>query len=105
MAGVVQNPPIIHAILLGKENVMDISGKVVLITGASRGIGASTARLLADAGAAVVLVGRHSDALREVVRSIEAAGGKALGVVADVAEPVASRHMAEATIKHFGRLD
>lgn len=84
---------------------MYISGKVVLITGGSRGIGASTARLLADAGAAVAVVGRHSDSLQTVVGGIEAAGGKALGVVADVADHAATRHMVEATIKHFGRLD
>ena len=53
------------------------------MTGGSRGIGAATARALADAGAAVAIVGRDEQALADVAAAIEAAGGRALPLVAD----------------------
>jgi NAD(P)-dependent dehydrogenase (short-subunit alcohol dehydrogenase family) len=63
---------------------MELSGKVAMISGGSKGLGAALARRFAAAGAAVSLCARNRDELESVVREIEASGGRALGVVADV---------------------
>lgn len=79
--------------------------KVVLITGASSGIGHGLAVALAKRGAKVGLVARRADALRELVQGIEALGGTALAVPGDV-EDAASMHAAADKIKQtFGRID
>ena len=61
----------------------DLAGKVAVVTGGSRGIGAATARALAANGAAVAVVGRDQTALAEVTAAINSAGGRAIGVGAD----------------------
>ena len=61
-----------------------LSGRVVAITGASAGIGRATAERCAAEGAAVVLSARRADRLQEIVRAIEARGGRALAVPGDV---------------------
>lgn len=61
----------------------DLAGKVAVVTGGSRGIGAATARALADNKAAVAVVGRDRPAIDAVVRSITAREGRAIGVAAD----------------------
>jgi NADP-dependent 3-hydroxy acid dehydrogenase YdfG len=66
---------------MGTSNIAD---KVVVITGASSGLGESTARLLAAKGARVVLAARRKDRIAAVVEDIKASGGRALGVKADV---------------------
>jgi NAD(P)-dependent dehydrogenase (short-subunit alcohol dehydrogenase family) len=63
---------------------MELSGKVAMISGGSKGLGAALARRFAAEGAAVSLCARNRDELESVVREIEASGGRALGVVADV---------------------
>lgn len=84
----------------------ELSGKVALVTGASRGIGAVTARRLADAGAAVVLTyARSADRARAVAKEIEADGGRALAVRADLTEPTAAVDAVERTVRELGRLD
>ena len=62
----------------------NITGKVVVITGASSGIGESTAKLLAERGAKVVLGARRSNRIDAVVKEILATGGKAIGFATDV---------------------
>ncbi|MFH9355389.1 SDR family NAD(P)-dependent oxidoreductase [Kitasatospora sp. NPDC017646] len=82
-----------------------LSGKVVLITGASRGIGAAAARLFAREGAAVVLGARSADALQRIVTGIRAEGGLADTVTVDLADR-ASIHAALDRVEELhGRLD
>lgn len=82
-----------------------LTGRVAIVTGASRGIGAACARALAAAGAAVVLAARSEDALSALADEITAAGGRALAVPTDVAEPASVRRLVERTVQTYGRLD
>jgi 3-oxoacyl-[acyl-carrier protein] reductase len=84
----------------------DLKGKVCLITGSSRGIGAAVAR---GAGAAGMRVAVHCRSARaeaeQVAADIVAAGGQAIVLQADIAEPGAVERLLAATVAHFGRLD
>ena len=73
------------------SSLLPFSGKVALIAGASRGIGAVTARAFADAGAAVVLAARDRQALDSLAESIRVAGGRSLAVAGDVVDEVGQR--------------
>lgn len=80
--------------------------KVMLITGASRGIGAATARLAAQRGYAVVInYQRQTEAAEALVGDISRGGGSALAVQADVADEAAVIRLFAAVDRHFGRLD
>jgi NAD(P)-dependent dehydrogenase (short-subunit alcohol dehydrogenase family) len=85
--------------------ITGLSGAVVIVTGAGSGIGAATARRLGAAGAPVVLVGRRTDPLREVADEITAAGGQALCVPADLADPASPDLITQACLDRFGRID
>lgn len=82
-----------------------LAGRVAIVTGASRGIGAATARAFANAGAAVVLAARDKDALESVERGISSAGGRALPMPTDVGDPASVERMVAGTVAEFGRLD
>ncbi len=82
-----------------------LEGKVGIVTGASRGIGAAVAREMAAAGAAVALAARDEAALDQVAASIREAGGRALVVPTDVGDPAAVEAMVARTVAEFGRLD
>lgn len=82
-----------------------LQNKVAIITGASRGIGAATARVFAQAGATVVLAARDEQALEVVAQEIRAAGGRALPVPTDVGDPVAFERLVGQTLDTYGRLD
>ena len=84
---------------------MDLSGRVVAITGATSGIGEATAVMAARAGAAVSLAGRREDRLSEVASRIEAEGGRALAVPTDVADEDSARNFVQQSYEHLGRLD
>ncbi len=78
---------------------------VVIVTGASRGIGAATARWLARAGSAVTLVARSAEALRQVAEDVERLGGQALIISGDVSRADLCQRVVERTLETFGRLD
>jgi 3-oxoacyl-[acyl-carrier protein] reductase len=83
-----------------------LSGKVALVTGASKGIGASIARHLAAEGAAVVVnYATSKEGADRVVAAITGSGGKAVAVQADMAKEPEIRHLFAETKKTFGRLD
>jgi NAD(P)-dependent dehydrogenase (short-subunit alcohol dehydrogenase family) len=82
-----------------------IENQVIVITGASSGIGRCTAGYLAERGAAVVLTARRGEVLDEVVREIEERGGRAIAVPGDVTREEDLRAVAEAALRRFGRID
>ncbi|WP_435109118.1 SDR family NAD(P)-dependent oxidoreductase [Nocardiopsis synnemataformans] len=82
-----------------------LTGKVVFITGASRGIGAAAARLFAREGAAVVLAARGTDALQRIVTEIRADGGDAEAVTMDLTDRASIRAAVERAEELHGRLD
>jgi NAD(P)-dependent dehydrogenase (short-subunit alcohol dehydrogenase family) len=84
---------------------LSFQGQVALVAGASRGIGAATAEAFAAAGAAVVLGARDAVALESVARTIEAGGGRAITVRADVTDAASMRELVAAAVEGFGRLD
>jgi NADP-dependent 3-hydroxy acid dehydrogenase YdfG len=82
-----------------------LDGTVALITGASSGIGAATARELAGLGAAVSLVARRSDRLEDLATSIRGQGGRALVLKADITDEPQAREVVDRTAAELGRLD
>ncbi|MBD2767842.1 SDR family oxidoreductase [Hymenobacter sp. BT664] len=88
-----------------KPTLKKLSDQVMVITGASSGIGLVTARLAAQKGARLVLAARSEDALRQLTHEITAAGGQAIYVVADVSQPAEVHGIAQAAIQQFGGFD
>src|SRR3954453_17869452 len=84
----------------------ELTGRVAIVTGAGRNIGRAIALTLAEGGASVLVNARSNRAEADAVaREIEAAGGKALVHIGDVADADAVQAMADAAVKQFGRID
>jgi len=83
----------------------DFTGRVALIAGASRGIGAETAKAFARVGATVVITARSLESLAEVAEEIGAAGGTAWDRPGDLTDPEFVRELVEETMDRYGRLD
>lgn len=83
----------------------DLKGKIVLVTGSSKALGAETARRLASAGARVVVHGRDEQAIANVVGSIESKGGECFGVAADVTSAAGLNLLQSRIREKFGHVD
>jgi len=83
----------------------NIEGKVVVITGASSGLGEAAARLLAAEGAAVVLGARRLERIRSLADELSGAGGKALAIATDVTDRDQVKALVDAAVETYGRVD
>ena len=86
-------------------NRFDVSGRVVIITGAGQGIGRDYALAFAAAGARPVLAEINGDKLRDVVSEIEVGGGEAFAIETDVGSPDSVKAMVAETLKTYGQID
>ena len=84
---------------------MDIKDKVVIVTGASAGIGLATARAAALAGAKVVLAARSIDQLTQLSEELQREGHAALVIPTDMRQPAEVTRLIEAAVQHYGRID
>ena len=91
---------------MSSNNGQKLAGKVAVVTGGSRGIGAAIAKRLATDGASVaVTYSKGADAATSVVKAIERAGGRAIAIQAEAADADAVKAAVEKTVATFGRLD
>ena len=90
---------------MNKTKAFDLSGRVALVTGASGGLGAHFARVLADNGAKVIVGARREDRLVELVQSIRSEGGRAAAVAMDVTDTKSVRQAFEFATSEFGVVD
>jgi 2-deoxy-D-gluconate 3-dehydrogenase len=88
-----------------KSGLFDLGGKVAIVTGGNGGIGLGMARGLAEAGAAVAIVGRNESKSAAAVAELERAGARAISVAADVTDKAAVAAMAERIARDLGRID
>lgn len=84
---------------------LSLTGRVAIITGGGSGIGRTIAETYAAAGAKVVVSGRREDKLAEAVAAISAAGGAALGIVADITSEDSVTHLFGEAVRQFGAVD
>jgi 7-alpha-hydroxysteroid dehydrogenase len=83
----------------------NLQGQVAVVTGAGRGVGQGIAKVLAEAGAAIVGTARSAGELANAVSQIEKAGGKAIAVTGDVTQRADNERTVKAAIERFGRID
>jgi NADP-dependent 3-hydroxy acid dehydrogenase YdfG len=82
-----------------------IKGKIVVVTGASSGLGEATARLLSAQGATVVLGARRADRLQSLAKELEVRGGKALALTTDVTRREQVKALVDSAVQTYGRID
>src|SRR5437763_14795274 len=83
----------------------NIEGKVIVITGASSGLGEATARLLSAQGATVVLGARRADRLQSLAEELNSNGAKALAIATDVTDYDQVKRLVDAAVQTHGRVD
>jgi len=86
-------------------SLFDLSGKVALITGSTKGIGLAIARRMAEQGAKVVVSSRNQDACDEVVADIRAKGGEALALACNINYKEQLKALVDGAVAHYGRID
>ncbi len=86
-------------------DLFSLDGKVVIVTGASSGLGVAFAQGFAEAGADVVLGARRADKLADTAKLVEDAGRRAISVATDVASPEACQHLVDSAMETFGQVD
>lgn len=91
--------------LLKGKNLFDISGKVVLITGAGSGLGEGYAQAFGESGATVICAGRNKDRLEDTVRKITESGGTARAFTVDVTDLDSIKALVAAVEAEYGRID
>ncbi len=87
------------------ENLFDLTGKVALVTGASRGLGQYMSRALARAGADLIITSRHLDALKPFEQEVASLGRRAFPVELDVRDYESIQRMTKAALDHYGKID
>jgi NADP-dependent 3-hydroxy acid dehydrogenase YdfG len=83
----------------------NVEGKVVVITGASSGLGEATAKILSAQGATVVMGARRQDRIQALAKELSGSGGKALAVATDVADRQQVTNLVGAAVEAYGRVD
>ncbi|MDB4895891.1 MAG: glucose 1-dehydrogenase [Firmicutes bacterium] len=89
----------------GLRELFDLTDRVAIVTGGSRGLGLEMAEGLGEAGAAVVITGRREEYLKEAEAALRARGITVLAFRGSVAEPDSVRQLVQATLDRFGRID
>ncbi|MBN2041796.1 MAG: glucose 1-dehydrogenase [Spirochaetes bacterium] len=90
---------------MGDKGIFDLTGKVALITGASRGLGVAFAAAMAEYGADVACIGRDKAKLDETVEKVKEYGVKAAAIKADMTKEEDVRRMVKETVEKFGKID
>jgi gluconate 5-dehydrogenase len=87
------------------NNLFDVSGKVIIVTGSSRGLGSYMAQGLAKADARIIVTARNLNKCREIADGIRKNGGQAAAIACDVTVPQDVARLAEETIREYGQID
>ena len=91
--------------VMNGKNLFDVSGKVVLVTGAGSGLGKGYAQTFGEAGATVICAGRNMERLGQTVQAIQDGGGKARAYSVDVTQLDSIHALVQAVVRDFGRID
>jgi len=90
---------------MGNNNLLDLSGKVAVVTGSSKGLGFSQAKALAEVGAKLVVNCRHKEELNKITSEIKRIGGSVLAIEADISDEEQIIEMFKSIFEHYGRID